>query len=68
MVAVDAAATKAGKTDIDDYVAEWREVGSVCGPDLDTEVQAAAARLDSEYPQDRLRRLVQNEGWAADPT
>jgi len=66
MMAVDAAATKAGKTDIDDYVAEWREVATTCGPDLEAEVQAAAARLDSEYSQDRLRSLVQTEGWTAD--
>ena len=65
MVAVDGAATVAGKTTTDDYIAEWREETRACGADLQMEANLEARRIDAEYPPDVLRALVRNEGWAS---
>jgi hypothetical protein len=64
MIAVDGAATVAGKTTTDEYVAEWREETRPCGEDLQTEADRVAQELDQAYPQTLLRDLVRNGGWA----
>jgi len=57
--AIDRAAMRAKLRDTDSYLAEWRRADPVdCGADLDAEAAAAAARLEAEYPDDRLDRLV----------
>jgi hypothetical protein len=57
--AIDRAAMKAKLRDTDSYLAEWRRADPVeCGADLEAEAAAAAARLEAEYPDDRLDRLV----------
>jgi hypothetical protein len=57
--AIDRAAMKAKLRDTDSYLAEWRRADPVeCGSDLEAEAVAAAARLEAEYPDDRLDRLV----------
>lgn len=66
LVAVDGAATVAGKTKTDEYIAEWREESRPCDPDLQREVDQEAARIDEVYPPDRLRSYVRNGGWATD--
>ncbi len=61
--AIDRAAVVAGKTDTQSYVAEWRqETGSLDDRDLHAQAGAEAERLDQEYPQDRLERLVASGG------
>lgn len=65
MVAVDRAATVAGKTTTDEYIAEWREEARPCGADLQAEADLEAKRLDDEYPQDLIRTYVDNGGWAS---
>lgn len=63
--AIDRAAMKVGAKDADAYLAEWRKA-----PPYPVEGEAAdvaaseAARLDAEYGSDRLRALIDNEGWA----
>lgn len=37
-VAIDQAATRAGKTDADDYLAEWHDERQTCGDDLEAAV------------------------------
>lgn len=64
MIAVDAAATKAGKTSTDDYIAEWREEGRPCGEDLQSEVDEAVRLVEAAYPPDLIKSYVRNEGWA----
>jgi len=64
MVAVDGAATVAGKTTTDEYIAEWREETRDCGEDLQAEADREAERIDAGYPPDMLRALVRNGGWA----
>jgi hypothetical protein len=61
--AIDRAAMRAGLRDTDGYLGEWRRaVAGACGDDLEAEADAAAARVDADYPQERLRALVANGG------
>lgn len=57
--AIDRAAMKAKLRGTDDYLAQWhRGTPADCGDDLEAEATAAAERLESEYPEDRLKALV----------
>ncbi len=57
--AIDRAAMKAKLRDTDSYLGEWRRAAPVaCGDELETEAEAAAERLEQDYPEDRLARLV----------
>jgi hypothetical protein len=61
--AIDRAAMRSGARDTDSYLAEWRRTEPVdCGDDLAAEAKAKAARLEAEYDEDRLHRLVLNGG------
>lgn len=63
--AIDRCAMKIGAKDADAYLAEWRkaEPYEVEG---EQEVVAAseAARLETEYDVERIKRLINAEGWA----
>lgn len=64
--AIDRAAMKGDAKDTDDYLAEWRKVPSetsFTGDDMEV-AQAEADRLDKEYDKDRLKSLIDNDGWA----
>jgi hypothetical protein len=66
--AIDRAAMRAGLRETDAYLGEWRRAAAgPCGDDLEAEADATAARLDAEYPQERLRTLVANGGREAAP-
>jgi hypothetical protein len=57
--AIDRAAMRAKLRDTDSYLAEWRRADPVeCGSDLEAEAATAAARLEGEFPDERLDRLV----------
>lgn len=61
--AIDRAAMRAQLRDTDSYLAEWRRAEPIpCGDDLEAEAAAAAARLESDYPDERLNRLVADGG------
>ncbi|MEO0989715.1 MAG: virulence factor [Pseudomonadota bacterium] len=63
--AIDRAAMKTGAAGTDDYLAEWRKAAPY--PVEGTDAEAAekeAARLDTEYDNDRLKTLIANDGWA----
>jgi len=63
--AIDAAAMRAGSSDADAYLADWRRADPIeCGDDLEAEAQGAAARLEAEYDNARLAALAANEGRA----
>ena len=68
--AIDRAAMKAGLAGTDDYLAQWRKapLAVETPPDAaagDQEVaKAAAARIEADYDQARLRALIDNAGWA----
>ena len=60
--AIDAAAMRAGLTGTDAYLEEWRREARLCGDDLEAEVAAAAARVEAQYTDERLARLVRASG------
>ncbi|HUG31757.1 MAG TPA: virulence factor [Acidimicrobiia bacterium] len=64
MVAVDGAATVAGKTKADEYIAEWREETRPCSDDLQAEVDREAERVAEAHPPNLIRAYVRNGGWA----
>jgi hypothetical protein len=66
--AIDKAATKAGKKDMDEYLAEWRRASRPCSEDLDAEVAAEVARIEADFPRARLTALTANRGFAAVPS
>jgi hypothetical protein len=63
--AIDRAAMRAGLRDTDSYLAEWRRADPIeCGADLEAEAAAAAAKLEDEFPEERLNQLVMAGGKA----
>ena len=60
--AIDRAAMVAGKKTYDQYIEEWRRTAEPCGEDVEAEARAAAARIEMEYPKDRVRRIASNGG------
>lgn len=63
--AIDRAAMKIGASDTDAYLAEWRKADPypVEGEPGDI-VESEVARLEAEFDQERLKALINNEGWA----
>ncbi|MET4804881.1 virulence factor [Limibacillus sp. MBR-115] len=65
--AIDRAAMRAKLRDSDSYLAEWRRGAAIpCGDDLEAEAEACAARLEADYPDERLKMLV-NQGGLETP-
>ncbi|GAA6207462.1 virulence factor [Cognatishimia sp. WU-CL00825] len=63
--AIDRAAMKIGSSDADAYLAEWRKADPYAVDGDPAEIVAAEAeRLELEYDQQRLKSLIQNDGWA----
>jgi hypothetical protein len=63
--AIDRAAMKIGARDSDDYLAEWRKAAPYpVEGDPDAVADTEAARLDAEYDRDRIKSLIDNDGWA----
>jgi len=61
--AIDRAAMRAGAHGTDDYLAAWRRGDpQPCGDDLEAEAEAASQRLQVEYDDPRLKRLVDAHG------
>ena len=66
-VAIDKAASRAGKRTYNDYIEEWRKVARACGDDLEAEVTAEVERLEAEYDRHRLAELIQSGGVDGGP-
>lgn len=63
--AIDRAAMRGGARGTDDYLAEWRKAPPVeISDDLQAEAEKAAAQLEADYDEDRLKRLVEAGGHA----
>ncbi len=66
--AIDRCAMRVGARDTDAYLAEWRKAEPV---EREGEAQAIAeaeaARLEAEHDTERLRALIDNDGWAHAP-
>ena len=65
--AVDRAAMRAGKGSSDAYLADWQRNARPCGDDLRAEADAEAARLEAQYSDEDLERLIRAKGLAAPP-
>lgn len=64
--AIDAAAMRAGLSGTDDYLAEWRTSSWEERSGMPEEAAAGrAAELEAQYPEARLRALVDNGGREA---
>ncbi len=63
--AIDRCAMKIGAKDADAYLAEWRKADPY-PVDGEAAVVAVseAARLEAEYDTERLKALINAEGWA----
>lgn len=63
--AIDRCAMKIGAKDADAYLAEWRKAPpyEVEG-EQDAVAAAVAAQLEAEYDTERLKALINAEGWA----
>ncbi len=63
--AIDRAAMKVNARDTDSYLAEWRKAPAyTVEGDADAVADAEAARLETEYDRDRIKALIDNDGWA----
>jgi len=61
--AIDRAAMRANLRDTDSYLAEWRRAPGVdVSDELQAEADKAAAKLEADYPDDRLKVLVEAGG------
>jgi hypothetical protein len=65
-VAIDRAAVKSGRREMDAYIAEWRKTQRPCGADLEAEARAEVDRLEAAYPKEVLNRLVATGGADGD--
>ncbi|MDQ0324458.1 hypothetical protein J2R99_000307 [Rhodopseudomonas julia] len=62
--AIDRCAMKVGARDSDAYLAEWRRgEPTACGDDLEVEADATAAAIEADYPPERLKALIDQEGF-----
>ncbi len=63
-IAIDEAAMKSGKTGSEDYLSEWRKVDyGECGNDLENEIKLLLQKLESEYTNKKLKKLISNAGF-----
>lgn len=63
--AIDRCAMKIDAKDTDSYLAEWRKAPPVQIDGEATDIaQSEAARLEADYTADRIRALIDNDGWA----
>ncbi len=63
--AIDRCAMKIGAKDSDSYMADWHKAGSYAVEgDPDGIAKAEADRIAQDYDTDRLRQLIENDGWA----
>ena len=61
--AIDRAAIRAKLHGTDDYLEQWRRSAPVdCGDDLEAAAADAAGRIEQEYPEDRVERIIRSNG------
>ena len=61
--AIDMAAMRAGASDSDAYLADWRRgEPAPCGDDLQAEADRAAADIEAAYDKERLKGIIANGG------
>ena len=60
--AIDRAAAVAGLTDTDSYIAQWNRKTFACEGDMAEAVAKEAAKIEENYPDERLEMLVKQGG------
>jgi hypothetical protein len=66
--AVDRAAMRAGKGSSDLYLAEWRRTEPIpCDDDIQRAATTEASRIEAQYTDDDLERLIRAKGIAEAP-
>ena len=64
--AIDRVAMKVGAKDADAYLAEWRKVVVYSVEGDQSEIATAEAlKLEETFDADRLKSLIQSDGWSA---
>ena len=61
-VAIDRAAMRAGKGSSDQYLEDWRRVSQNCGDDLAAAAQAEADKLESQFSDALLEKVIKASG------
>ena len=63
--AIDRVAMRVGAGETDAYLAEWRKAAPYqIDGNQDDIAKSEAARLEVEYNGDRIKLLINNDGWA----
>ena len=63
--AIDRVAMRTGAAETDAYLAEWRKAAPYqIDGNQDDIAKSEAARLEVEYDSDRIKFLINNDGWA----
>ena len=63
--AIDRAAMKIGAEDTNAYLSEWRKGTSYQVEGDQTDIaKSEATRIETEYDQDKIKKLIANDGWA----
>ena len=66
--AIDRCAMKVGAKDDDAYLAEWRKAAPFHREGEDVAVaEAEKTRIEAEYTNDKLKTLIENDGFEAQP-
>ena len=61
--AIDRAAMRAGRGSSDAYLADWqRSAARTCSDDIKAEAAAEAARIEQQYTDEELERLIRAKG------
>ena len=61
--AIDMCAMKTGAAQSEDYLAQWRRGEPIeVSPDLETEAEKAAQKVEAEYTKERLVELINQGG------
>ncbi len=63
---IDRAAMRAKKVDADAYLEDWRRETSKTSGEMEVLVQETANRLESDYDDLRLERIIKNKGLEGD--
>ena len=63
--AIDRVAMKIGAEETDAYLAEWRKADAYfVDGEQDAVAQAEAAKIEAEYNHEKIKYLVNNDGWS----
>jgi hypothetical protein len=63
--AIDRAAMRAGKGSSDAYLADWKRSPPVpCDEDINAVVATESAKLEAQYSDEELERMIRNKGLA----